>query len=138
MNATSTHDTKRSEEVRARINVLSELPGEWEKRLSLWSRWNEEKKTSIEGRPVPDRNEEILVYQTLLGAWPFDESEIPSFTGRVADYMVKAVREAGLPGGTAPTRHEGPSALCGFLLGHGGNRFLEDFLPSRGVPITGR
>jgi (1->4)-alpha-D-glucan 1-alpha-D-glucosylmutase len=132
MNATSTHDTKRSEEVRARINVLSELPGEWEKRLSLWSRWNEEKKTSIEGRPVPDRNEEILVYQTLLGAWPFDESEFPSFTERVAEYMVKAVREA-----KVYTRWDRPNpahegAVRAFvdsvLADTGGNRFLEDFL----------
>jgi (1->4)-alpha-D-glucan 1-alpha-D-glucosylmutase len=132
MNTTSTHDTKRSEEVRARINVLSELPGEWEKRLSLWSRWNEEKKTSIEGRPVPDRNEEILVYQTLLGAWPFDESEFPSFTERVAEYMVKAVREA-----KVYTRWDRPNpahegAVRAFvdsvLADTGGNRFREDFL----------
>jgi (1->4)-alpha-D-glucan 1-alpha-D-glucosylmutase len=132
MNATSTHDTKRSEDVRARINVLSELPGEWEKRLFLWSRWNEEKKTPIGGRPIPDRNEEILVYQTLLGAWPFDESEIPSFTERVQNYMVKAVREAKVhtrwdrlnPAHEAAVRNFVDSLLANTVE----NRFLEDFL----------
>ena len=132
MNATSTHDTKRSEDVRARINVLSELPGEWEKRIFQWSRWNEGKKKSIEGRPVPDRNEEILVYQTLLGAWPLDESGIPSFLERAAEYMVKAVREA-----KVYTRWDRPNpahegavrAFVGSILANTeGNRFLEDFL----------
>ncbi len=132
MNATSTHDTKRSEDVRARIDVLSELPGEWEKRLFAWSRWNEGKKQRVGGRPVPDRNEEVLIYQTLLGAWPFHESEIPSFTERLADYMVKAVREAkvhtrwDLPN---PAHEEAVRAFVNSILANvSENRFLADFL----------
>jgi (1->4)-alpha-D-glucan 1-alpha-D-glucosylmutase len=133
MNTTSTHDTKRSEDVRARINVLSELSGEWEKRLLLWAHWNEERKRAVGGIPVPDRNEEILIYQTLLGAWPFGEAEIPSFSERIKDYMVKAVREA-----KVYTRWDRPnppheSAVRDFveslLEDAAGNRFLEDFLP---------
>ncbi len=94
MNATATHDTKRSEDVRARINVLSELPEEWERHLFLWRGLNEKKKRSVKGEPAPDRNEEILLYQTLLGAWPLDPRELPGFAQRIKDYMVKALREA--------------------------------------------
>jgi len=94
MNATTTHDTKRSEDVRARINVLSELPEEWEKRLFLWSDWNRGKKRVVDDRYVPDPGEEILLYQTLLGAWPLDSGEMESFPERICSYMVKAVREA--------------------------------------------
>src|SRR5881628_965071 len=67
---TSTHDTKRSEDVRARIDVLSELPREWRSALTRWTRLNGRKKVSLQGRLAPDRNEEYLLYQTLLGAWP--------------------------------------------------------------------
>lgn len=94
MNATSTHDTKRGEDVRARINVLSEIPGEWEKHLKLWSRINRKKKPRIKGHPVPDRNDEYFMYQTLLGAYPFREDEMPQFLGRLKNYFVKAIREA--------------------------------------------
>jgi (1->4)-alpha-D-glucan 1-alpha-D-glucosylmutase len=94
---TSTHDTKRSEDVRARINVLSEIPDEWRKCLINWRRMNKNKKPVIEGLKVPDRNEEYLFYQTLIGAWPADikdEAEYGGFKVRIMDYMLKAVREA--------------------------------------------
>ena len=68
--ATSTHDTKRSEDVRARINVLSEIPAEWDTALTRWSRLNADKKTQVDGEPAPDCNDEYLFYQTLVGAWP--------------------------------------------------------------------
>lgn len=94
---TSTHDTKRSEDVRARINVLSEIPDEWRKHLVNWRKLNRKKKPVIEGEKVPDLNEEFLLYQTLIGVWPFeikDETEYENFKGRISDYMLKAVREA--------------------------------------------
>ncbi len=95
LNATTTHDTKRSEDVRARVNILSEIPTEWRKRLNRWMSWNRPKKKALKGeREVPDRNEEILLYQTMLGAWPLQESEIPEFRNRLRDYMIKATREA--------------------------------------------
>jgi (1->4)-alpha-D-glucan 1-alpha-D-glucosylmutase len=93
--ATSTHDTKRSEDVRARINVLSEIPAEWKRRLLSWSRMNRRKKVLVDGRRVPERNEEYLLYQTLLGALPAGENgegEYGAFRQRVRDYMIKAVR----------------------------------------------
>ena len=94
MNATSTHDTKRSEDVRARLNVLSELPTEWEAAVTQWRNLNSGHKRVVRDRVVPDANDEYFLYQTLVGAFPFADDELPSFTDRVADYVVKAVREA--------------------------------------------
>jgi (1->4)-alpha-D-glucan 1-alpha-D-glucosylmutase len=71
MLSATTHDTKRSEDTRARINVLAELPGEWEQALERWSTLNERHKQEVDGDPAPDRNDEYLLYQTLLGTWPF-------------------------------------------------------------------
>ncbi len=95
--ATSTHDTKRSEDVRARINVLSEIPDEWRKCLINWRSLNRKKKPVVEGQRVPDINEEYLLYQTLIGAWAvgtINETEYDIFKKRIKDYMLKALREA--------------------------------------------
>ena len=94
MNATSTHDTKRSEDVRARLAVLSELPEAWAARLERWREWNRPLQPTIGGRPALDGSVELLLYQTLVGAWPLDGGELPSFAERVHDYLVKASREA--------------------------------------------
>ncbi len=72
LNTTSTHDTKRSEDVRARINVLSEQPETWLRRLRRWQRWNAPKKLRVDGQAAPEAAIESLFYQTLLGAWPLD------------------------------------------------------------------
>jgi (1->4)-alpha-D-glucan 1-alpha-D-glucosylmutase len=96
MLATSTHDTKRGEDVRARIDVLSEVPAPWAAEVRRWRgiarRWRRE----VEGHAAPDANDEYLLYQTLLGAWPArDEDETPeTFTGRIVAYMEKATKEA--------------------------------------------
>jgi len=94
LNATSTHDTKRGEDVRARINVLSELPARWEAALIRWSRWNQSRKKTIGDHVTPAPAEEVLLYQTLLGAWPLLEEQVPEFKERVKEFMVKAAREA--------------------------------------------
>ena len=94
MNATTTHDTKRSEDVRARINVLSEIPDEWEERVGRWSKWNAARRKTVSGRAVPDRNEEIFLYQTLLGIWSQSGSETDALVERLQAYAVKATREA--------------------------------------------
>lgn len=83
MNATSTHDTKRSEDVRARLCLLTEIPAEWIRTVRRWSERNEKHRRS----DMPDRNTEYLVYQTLAGAWPIGLE-------RLSAYMLKAVREA--------------------------------------------
>lgn len=94
LNATSTHDTKRSEDFRARVNVLSEFHERWRKALKTWHGWNYTADHSGSAGLAPDPNDEILFYQTLLGAWPVHEEEIPAFRDRLRDYMLKAVREA--------------------------------------------
>lgn len=94
LNATSTHDTKRSEDVRARLSVISELPDEWEAQVKLWSELNADKKHRINDQAIPDPNDEYFLYQTLVGAYPLDESELPEFKERMKTYVVKAVREA--------------------------------------------
>jgi (1->4)-alpha-D-glucan 1-alpha-D-glucosylmutase len=132
MNATTTHDTKRGEDVRARINVLSELPEEWEKHLLRWSEENRDKKRLVGGRAVPDPNEEILLYQTLLGAWPLDNAERGTFPDRVRSYMNKAIREAKVHTRWIHPNPEHERAVRDFvtalLIDEGGGRFREDFL----------
>jgi (1->4)-alpha-D-glucan 1-alpha-D-glucosylmutase len=95
--ATSTHDSKRGEDVRGRIDVLSEIPREWEAVLSRWSRLNGGKKMVVDGAAVPNRNEEYLLYQTLVGAAPLVAPSDPDFLhfrDRIRQYMLKALREA--------------------------------------------
>ena len=70
LSATSTHDTKRSEDTRARIDVLSEIPDEWEQAIKRWYQMNSGARKTIEESEVPDPNEEYLLYQTLIGIWP--------------------------------------------------------------------
>ncbi len=94
MNATSTHDTKRGEDVRARINVLSEIPDEWEQQVNSWRESNQEHKTPLQHKMVPTANDEYFFYQTLLGAFPFAPSEYSEFIERVKECSIKSVREA--------------------------------------------
>ena len=94
MSATSTHDTKRGEDVRARLNVLSEIPGEWDSYLKKWQDINGGYKECVDGLDVPDPNDEYLFYQTLIGAFPVEESEYPAFVDRIKQYLIKAIREA--------------------------------------------
>ncbi len=132
MSATSTHDTKRSEDVRARLNVLSEIPAEWDRYLFRWARWNRDKKIVIDGRPIPDPNEEIFLYQTLLGVWPFDERDVPSVIDRVKQYAVKAAREAKVYSTWIKPDEEHERAIHAFLDAilspANGNRFLQHFV----------
>lgn len=100
MLASSTHDTKRSEDVRARVAGLSEMPARWRRSLRAWSGLNAKHKATIDGELAPDPNEEYLLYQALLGVWPFggwaalSAADRETFLGRVQDYMTKAIKEA--------------------------------------------
>jgi (1->4)-alpha-D-glucan 1-alpha-D-glucosylmutase len=96
LNTTATHDTKRGEDTRARIAVLSEVPEEWRTRLRRWVQTGDEWKAGIaedDDTPVPDADVDSLLYQTLLGAWPHGGVDA-GFTERIKEYMTKAVREA--------------------------------------------
>ena len=93
----STHDTKRSEDVRARINVLSELPDEWSACVQRWSEMNSRHKRKAGDLEAPDHNEEYLLYQALVGAWPLEPyaaDEYGTFVQRIQAYIEKALHEA--------------------------------------------
>ncbi len=95
--ATATHDTKRGEDVRARLNVLSEMPLEWRQCLNRWQRLNKRYRIQLEDQAVPDRNEEYFLYQTLVGAWPLEPAttaQMAEFGERIQAYMQKAIHEA--------------------------------------------
>ena len=98
MLTTSTHDTKRSEDVRNRLNVLSELPQPWSAAIRRWQRMNQKfKQTLGDGRTAPDSNEEYLLYQTILGAWPWEMENLQNredYVERIKQYASKALSEA--------------------------------------------
>jgi len=135
LSATSTHDTKRSEDVRARIHVLAEMPEAWRRAVFRWHRWNRRHLTEVDGRPAPDRNDEYLLYQTLVGAWPTGRAPGPlpdDFAPRIQAYLQKAAREAKLRTSWVNPAEEYDAALGAFvgaiLRPAPGNRFLEDFV----------
>ena len=114
MNTTSTHDTKRGEDVRARINVLSEMPREWEKFLKKCSKLNSRWKTVYNGRQMPDPNDEYLFYQTLIGTFNLSE-DYQQYTKRISQYMLKAVKEAKEHTGWVDPHFEYEKALSDFI-----------------------
>jgi (1->4)-alpha-D-glucan 1-alpha-D-glucosylmutase len=136
LSASSTHDTKRSEDMRARINVLSELPQEWKLKVNRWSRLNRRHLRETEDERMPDRNDEYLFYQTLVGVWPLEamnDEAYRDFQGRVLRYMLKAVREAKVNTSwinPSPLYDQSVQAFVESALERTpSNRFLQDFLP---------
>jgi (1->4)-alpha-D-glucan 1-alpha-D-glucosylmutase len=101
MLSTSTHDTKRGEDVRARLLVLSEMPEEWARQVRTWSRILRARRGDVEGTAPPDRNDEYLFYQLLLGAWPPEltgtglppAEAVAPFVERLQGAMTKSLRE---------------------------------------------
>ena len=132
LNATSTHDTKRSEDVRARISVVSELAGEWGEHLMRWQEFNRAKKRKVDGLPVPEPNTEILLYQTMIGAWPLFIEEVSGFKERLKAYMIKAVREAKAITSWIKINQEYENSILSFIdtivQDSADNEFLIDFL----------
>jgi (1->4)-alpha-D-glucan 1-alpha-D-glucosylmutase len=132
--ATSTHDNKRSEDVRARIDVISEMPAAWRLAVRRWSRINRSKKRAIDGEAAPSRNDEYLLYQTLAGSFPtgdLDAPQLDAYRERVEAYMLKAAREAKVRTSWINPHEEYEGAVARFvraLLGRlEGNLFLDDF-----------
>lgn len=130
LNASATHDTKRGEDVRARINVLSEMPGEWERKIKKWSRLNRPYKSSVKGDLAPDANDEYFLYQTLVGTYPFETGDLSVYHKRITEYLIKAVREAKVHTAWIEPDHEYEQAYVDFfnkvMLPEGG--FIRDFL----------
>lgn len=135
MSSTCTHDSKRSEDVRSRINTISELPAQWRSGLRRWRDWNRGKKKHMDSVPVPDRNDEYLLYQMLIGVWPLageiGEAEWKTFVDRVQNYMLKAVREAKQHSSWANPNLDYENAVRHFvgaiLDRRRKNRFLREF-----------
>ena len=141
MLGTSTHDTKRGEDARARLAVLSEMPEEWARQVQAWSRILRARRGDVEGTAPPDRNDEYLFYQLLLGAWPADltgvedpdPEKLRSFAERVEGAMVKSMREAKLRSTWASPNTAYEEAMLGFVRDaldvSRPNAFLSAFLP---------
>ena len=118
MLTTATHDHKRGEDVRARLNVLSEVPRSWSRRVQRWMLLNRRKRTEVDGRAAPSRADEYLFYQTVVGAWPSSPvgADVEaSFVERIDAYMLKAVREAKLHTSWAAPHEDYEQAVSSFV-----------------------
>jgi (1->4)-alpha-D-glucan 1-alpha-D-glucosylmutase len=97
LSATATHDSKRGEDMRARLHVLSEASHEWAEAFMRWQSMNRAFVRDVDGERVPDANEEYLIYQTIVGTWPVEpmsRDEMRQYEGRIVRYLEKALREA--------------------------------------------
>lgn len=133
---TATHDTKRGEDARARLHVLSEVPRAWRKRVRKWAEINADCRSEVDGVPAPDRNDEYLFYQALVGCWPAgaaDPAAPPELVARVRDYMTKAIKEAKVHTSWVTPHEAYDAAVARFveqvLTGPRAGEFLASFLP---------
>ena len=136
--ATSTHDTKRSEDVRARMVAISEMPELWRRSLGRWRTLNRRWKRRIDESEAPDGNEEYLLYQTLLGTWPLepfadlDDKARGEYVARIQQYMAKALKEAKLNTSWVQPNEAWDGAMAHFIAKilelSPRNRFLESFV----------
>jgi (1->4)-alpha-D-glucan 1-alpha-D-glucosylmutase len=138
--ATSTHDTKRSEDVRARMVAISEIPELWRRSLQRWSTANHRWKRTVNDLEAPDANEEYLLYQTLLGTWPTQENgepepvPAPEYNARIQAYMPKALKEEKINTSWIQPNEEWDAAMHDFVArildSSPRNKFLPLFLPA--------
>jgi malto-oligosyltrehalose synthase len=110
LNTTSTHDTKRGEDVRARLNVLSDIPNEWFDVISQWQKINE----PLKHNNVPAPNEEYFIYQSIVGAYPMCQCAHEQFIARFEGYLIKSLREAKINSGWEGPKEEYESACVEF------------------------
>ncbi len=137
--ATSTHDTKRSEDVRARIVAISEVPELWRRSLQRWQVANRRWKRTVNDLEAPDANEEYLLYQTLLGTWPMQPNgepesiASPEYVERIQAYMAKALHEAKINTSWIQPNEEWDAAMRDFVAtvldSSPRNKFVPIFLP---------
>jgi (1->4)-alpha-D-glucan 1-alpha-D-glucosylmutase len=137
--ATSTHDTKRSEDVRARMAAISERPELWRKSLGRWRTLNRRYKRPLDESEAPDSGEEYLLYQSLLGSWPLEPFRELSaearddYRSRIQQYMAKALKEAKVNTSWVQPNESWDSAVSEFVTRlldpSPKNRFLESFIP---------
>ncbi|MCP4650669.1 MAG: malto-oligosyltrehalose synthase [PVC group bacterium] len=129
LNALSTHDTKRGEDFRARLNVFSEIPELWEQSIKRWNRSNKKIKTKLNAVIAPDKNDEYFLYQTLAGAFPFNVEDRDAFMGRLKEYLIKAVREAKVYTAWLKPDTDYENAYIKFAEEIMNGAFLNEFLP---------
>jgi (1->4)-alpha-D-glucan 1-alpha-D-glucosylmutase len=131
LNATATHDTKRGEDLRARLNVLSEIPELWQEYLYNWQNINDTHLTTVNDELAPDTNDQYFLYQTLIGAFPFGAID-EEFVNRIKEYMIKAIREAKVHTGWLEPALEYENACLNFidkiLAREPDNSFLSSFI----------
>jgi (1->4)-alpha-D-glucan 1-alpha-D-glucosylmutase len=146
MLATATHDTKLGEDVRARLNAISEMSDAWGREVSKWMRINKNYRVVVDGEPAPDRNDEYRFFQALVGAWPSDPvgpAGAPrEFVNRIQAYMLKSVRESKVHTSWLNPNEPYEQALAIFiervLTGGGATRFVPIFLPfARRLAVLG-
>jgi (1->4)-alpha-D-glucan 1-alpha-D-glucosylmutase len=134
MSASSTHDTKRGEDSRARLNILSEIPKLWSQQVTLWMRINSSARTRVHDEQAPDRSDEYIYYQALLGAWPAGEEQAtPEFVERMRQYLSKATKEKKIHTSWITPSPEYDAAVAQFvertLTGTRAKAFLAQFIP---------
>ncbi|MHB8301496.1 MAG: malto-oligosyltrehalose synthase [Acidobacteriaceae bacterium] len=134
MLTTSTHDTKHGEDARMRMHVLTEVPDEWRAHLLQWTHGNESAKTLVNGHAAPDRADEYLFYQNLLGMWPPRQSAVDDdIVQRMKAFMNKALKEAKVHTSWINPSNEYDAAVESFveetLRGPCASNFLSSFLP---------
>ncbi|MGZ4966964.1 MAG: malto-oligosyltrehalose synthase, partial [Chthoniobacterales bacterium] len=134
MLTTSTHDTKRSEDVRARMVAISEIPDLWRSSVMRWRTINRKWKSKADDADAPDADEEYLIYQTLLGSWPFGAIDVgPEYIERIQAYIAKAMKEAKINTSWIQPNEQWDNAVANFiakiLQAGGKNKFIQSFLP---------
>jgi len=135
----STHDTKRSEDVRMRMNVISEMPDDWLLSIKRWIRINKKFKVEVDGVLQPERNTEYFIYQTLIGVWPdypMKPAEYEKFINRIELYLQKSVREAKTYTNWVLPNEQYEKAVDGFIrdiLRRKRNYFLKIFREFQGI-----
>ena len=136
MLATATHDTKRGEDTRARLAVLSEVPDQWRRHVEAWSRILRARRGDVEGMAAPDRDDEYMLYQTLVGSWPIDMLDGPSgeqleaYGARIRSTVEKSLREAKRRSSWAAPDSEYEEAMQAFAReALRSDAFLSNFLP---------
>ncbi len=146
--ATSTHDTKRAEDTRARVAALSEMPTEWREALQTWRAVNAARRGDVEGEHAPSENEEYLIYQILIGTWPMhrmrdkvcsafaamSDEDHAEYVGRIQEYMTKAIKEAKVNSSWVQPNEPWDNAVRGFVAailsrGEENRAFLGAFEP---------
>ena len=131
LNATATHDTKRGEDARIRLNVLSGIPDQWIEGVKIWMAMNKRHKTSIDGMLAPSINDEYFIYQSIVGGFPEDIEVNPDWISRLKEYIIKVVREAKVHSGWELPNEEYENGCTRFIeqILSPSSEFVESLMP---------